>query len=449
MTGLGGPYIMTTQTAVCVTMLSFGTCAALAVPVSAQAQDGDAAAIEALIDGASSPDKALAMARQQAQSGDITGATATLERVLLTHQDAHDVRIFYAGLLCQLDDPQGARVEVTKLDKQAIDDKDWNAANAACGGALIRPAAAQPASPTGFAGEAYVGLAYDGDALGPLITQLDLPGVATPTQSGLGLIAGVRGAYKSPAYFDTGGLYAGGSIRGKRSVDGPAQKYMLADIRLGYGRQSSGGRQSNGSDYAVGVVLRHSSLFGNAYVTEYGGQAELGFKTKGDNRIALRGEAVYQDYAKLGPGKQGQGWRFDLSASFEKPLSETSFITTGAAVELKEGKVKEASYTGARIFAAYRGTVGDKGHYFNLSSTLRRIDFKDRPPVLDRKDTRFFARGAYGLPLGKSGVKLEGAVSYTSRSITNRATVNPAPPFPKKLADYGSFGAEVRLLWKF
>ena len=418
-----------------------GAFAGASVPFAVQAQETEA--LDALIDGAANPDQAMAQARQQAQSGDLTGAASTLERALLINQNAHDLRLFYAGLLCQLDDGQGARVEVSKLDKQAIDDAAWDAANTACGGALVRPAAPKAQSGSGFDGEAYVGMAYDGDALGPLIIQIDLPNVATPSKSGLGIIAGVRGAYRSPSYTSGGGLYAGGGIRLKHSVDGPDQKYLLTDMRVGLGRQSES------TDYAFGAAIRHTNLLGNAYGTDYGGQAELGIKAGNGSRIVLRGEAVYQDYATIGLGPLAKGWRFDLSATYVKQISVNSLFIASAALELKDAKSRELGYTGARVFAAYQANIGDSGHYFNLSSTVRFINFKDKPPVQDRKDTRVFVRGAYGLPLGDSGFKLEGAVSYTSRSISGKATVSPPPLLVTKLANYDSVGAELRLIFKF
>jgi hypothetical protein len=424
-------------------LLACVTFGGMVSPVIAEAQEAGAEELDALADAATSDQSALSTARAQAQAGDLTGAAATLERRLLSAPNANDVRLFYIGLMCQLDDAQGARVELTKLDRQALDDGAWDAANQACGGTLSRPAAPQATGQTGLSGEAYAGLAFDGDALGPLAAQFEIPNLPTPRKSGLSAIAGLRANYKADGYYDGGGLYAGAGIRVKHSVDGPDQKYLLGDARIGYGRQSGGG------DYAIGAVIRHNRLFGNPFVTEYGGQAEVGFRSGDAGRVVVRGEAVYQDYAKTGLGAAGKGWRFDLSASYEKQLSENSFVAAGAALELKDARVKDFGYRGGRVFAAYQTGVGDKGHYFNLSSTLRFVDFKDSPPVLDRKDTRFFARAAYGLPVTDNGLKLEAAINYTVRGVNNRVTANPPPALVIGVADYRSFGAEMRLLWKF
>ena len=410
---------------------------------AAYAQEASEADIDALVDGSSSPSKAITTARGQAQAGDLTGAAATLERALLADPNANDVRVFYTGLLCQLDDAQGARVELGKLNGQKFDEQIWADANRACGGGLTRPEAPASGGRTGLSGEIFVGVGFDSDAVGPLAVQFNSPILPVATDSGFAVIAGARISGKGSNYYSGGDAYGSAAIRTKKSFEGPRQNYDTVELRAGFGRQSGS------SDFAVGGVMRHARLFNSEYVSEYGGQVELGVAHTANSRIALRGEAVYQDYASIGPGNAGQGWRMDFSASFEKQLGEDSFLVIGAGAELKDAKVKDNGYTGVRVFAAYRTPVGNNGHYFNLSTTLRHIDFKDNPPVLDRKDTRVFARAGYGIPLTDTGLTLEGALSYTVRSVKNRATVTPAPAFVGGLADYDSLGAEIRLSWKF
>ena len=417
--------------------------ASMWVAPAAYAQEASKADIDALIDGSSSPDKAIVTARGQAQAGDLTGAAATLERALLADPDANDARVFYTGLLCQLDDAQGARVEVAKLSGQKFSDQLWADANTACGGGLARPEAPSSGGKTGLSGDVFVGIGFDSDAVGPLAVQFVTPLLPVQTDSGFAVIAGARVSGKGSNYYGGGDVYGSAAVRTKKSFDGPRQNYDTAEVRLGFGRQSGG------SDFAVGGVFRHARLFSSPYVSEFGGQVEVGLAHTKNSRIAIRAEAVYQDDASIGPGNAGQGWRMDISASYEKQLGEDGFFVLGAGAELKDGRVKDTGYTGARVFAAYRTAVGDNGHYFNLSTTVRHVNFKDNPPVLDRKDTRIFARAAYGIPLTDTGLTLEGALSYTVRSVQNRVTAIPAPPLVARVADYDSLGAEVRISWKF
>jgi Tetratricopeptide repeat len=405
------------------------------------AQDTDTSELNGLIDAAATPKGAIAAARTMAGAGDLAGAAATLERALLADPNANDVRLLYTAMLCRLDDAQGARVELARLTGQKTGDGAWADVTAACGADLARP---EPAAGSAklFGGELFAGLAFDSDALGPLATLLDFPGVPTPTQDGLSIIAGARLSGRSSSFDGDGGLYGGISIRAKNSFDGPRQTYEFGDVTVGYGRGGAG------TGYKVGAVLRHARLFGNPYVTEYGGQGEISLPAGEDQRVRLRAEAVYQDYSGVGPGVAGEGMRYDLSAALEGKTAGDGRYAIGIGAELKDGRVKDFGYVGVRAFAAAQWPVGDQGHYVNLSSTLRFIDFKDNPPVLDRKDTRIFARAAYGLPISTDRLFVEAGVNYTARLINNRITA-PPPPVAIGVADYDSVGAELRLVFKF
>ncbi|MEO8374392.1 MAG: hypothetical protein ABI471_04150, partial [Sphingomonas bacterium] len=75
----------------------------------------------------------MALARQQMRNGDLTGAVATLERVLINHPDSGDVLLFHASLLCRLDDAGGARLEIDEVRGRATPGQAWAEATTACG----------------------------------------------------------------------------------------------------------------------------------------------------------------------------------------------------------------------------------------------------------------------------------------------------------------------------
>jgi hypothetical protein len=122
-------------------------------------------------------------------------------------------------------------------------------------------------------------------------------------------------------------------------------------------------------------------------------------------------------------------------------------VSIGAAVERKQAKSRDNGYWGGRAFASYQTQLGDTGQYINMIAMVRFVDFAKLPPIQSRKDTRFYARAAYGLPLVADRLFIEGAASYTARSISSGKTA--AATTVLNLADYGSFGAELRLVWKF
>lgn len=102
--------------------------AALLAP-AAVAQD-DA---ETLVAASRQVDSGMALARRQIAASDLTGALATLERVLFAYPEIVPPRLLYASLLCRLDDRQGAELELGLLAGKRIADSDWAGVTAACG----------------------------------------------------------------------------------------------------------------------------------------------------------------------------------------------------------------------------------------------------------------------------------------------------------------------------
>lgn len=405
--------------------------AAIAGPALAQSEQD----IEALIAESQTPVDAIATARQQLAAGDLTGAAATLDRALLENPNANDARLLYAGTLCRLGDPQGARIEMGKLDRQDVSQAMFDEANQACGGALAHPAPVEAGSSSGVSGEIYGGLAYDYDAAGALALQTEFFGSAR-RNDGFSLIGGARLAARSSGYVGHGGLYGGFSATSKHDISGPRLDYDIGEVRAGFG--SSAGDIG----FSIGPVLRHIRLFNDPYVTEYGGQGELLFGGARSHHVRLRLEGVHQNYNNGNfPGNDADGLRFDLSAAYEARVGERGYVTLGAAAELKDADVRNFGYRGGRVFAAYQLSFANRD-YLTLSGTVRHIDFRNAAFVSDRKDTRAYGRLAYAIALGERGLFVEGAATYTYR----KAKISDSF---FKLRTYSSPGAEARLIWKF
>jgi hypothetical protein len=110
------------------------------VPPPAEAQTGAAAALDPLVFASRQVDSGMALARRQADSGDLAAALATVERVMLAHPEAVEARLVHVVLLCRIDDPEGARSELEQLAGHPVSDRSWADVTAACG-AMPRPAA--------------------------------------------------------------------------------------------------------------------------------------------------------------------------------------------------------------------------------------------------------------------------------------------------------------------
>ncbi len=407
-------------------------------PIPAWAQD-DEQAIATLVEESSSPASAMATARELTAAGDLTGAAAALERALLADPNANDARLLYAATLCRLGDPQAARIEIGKLDRQDISPAVWAEADQACGGAVRQPVAADSAGDGGLTGEVYAGLAYDGDAAGAIALQTDFGFGSIDSDDGLAAVSGARLNWRSDGFASHGGIYAGAGLTSKHDLSGPDLDYDIGYFRAGYG--SLGGKVG----YAIGAVVEHTRLLGDPYVTEYGAQGELVFGNARSRRIRLRAEAVAQDYKDGFPGNFADGGRFDLSGALESRLGERGYYTVGIGGELKTADQKSFGYRGGRLFAAAHLGL-HRRNYLSLSGTLRYVDFRDDPPFADRKDVRGFARAAYGVPLGDGGLFVEAAGSYTLRKVSLSGTTGGSVP---DLKTYRSPGAELQLIWKF
>lgn len=99
----------------------------------ARVQTDAVAELNALAEASQDVETGMALARSQAESGDLTAALATVERVLLAHPEADEARLIHASMLCRVDDPAGARSELDQFAGRPIPDESWAEIIAACG----------------------------------------------------------------------------------------------------------------------------------------------------------------------------------------------------------------------------------------------------------------------------------------------------------------------------
>ena len=227
-------------------------------------------------------------------------------------------------------------------------------------------------------------------------------------------------------------MYGGLAVRSKNDLSGPTSDYQIGEVNFGYGHQSGQGGMS------FGAVVRHGRINGQGFVTEFGVQSEHSFGSGDHSRIIVRGEVLRQDYNGSTAFFSRDGERYDLSVALESRPTEDKVITIGLGLEHKNAKTRTEGYSGARLFAGARLPLGDNGTYANLSSTYRYSNYKDPLIGAGKVDNRLFNRVAIGMPIG-GGMNIEGAVSHTLRGYNKAINLN----------NYSSFGAELRLIWKF
>ncbi len=393
--------------------------ASLGWSVPALAQDSEVAALDQLVERSASVNSAIELAREQAAAGDLLGAAATYERVLIADENADEARLAYAAILCRLDDRQSARLELRALNGAGGSQAARDEVAKACG-------VAAPGRPrkSGLSGGIGVGLAYESDALGALQV---FPTFFSPSDDGLGVIAnaslnGRFGEGSGYAYMDAWG-------QAKTDLTGPQEDYQIGSLSLGYGTSWSN------KDLKLGGVIRHGRISGVENFTEYGGEVELTSASSEGNRTTVRAEAVWQHdpFGFIG------GMHYDLAAYYDVRDSARLTWFIGAGAEIKEADFTSDKYVAGRMMAGFDRLLDSRGTYANLSSTMRYVVFGDEEFVPLRRDLRIFTRAAIGTPLVKSGLNIEAAVSHSYRDYSKSSL----------LADYSSFGGSLSLIWKF
>jgi hypothetical protein len=100
-------------------------------------QSDEASDLDALSRASDDAKQGLALVREQTSLGDLTGAMATLERVMINHPDSSEAQLLHASLLCRLDDRAGAQGEFASLRKSDFRGQAWKDANAPCQDAVV------------------------------------------------------------------------------------------------------------------------------------------------------------------------------------------------------------------------------------------------------------------------------------------------------------------------
>lgn len=396
----------------------------------AAAQDARGADIDALISATETDAGALALARRQAGSGDITGAAVTLERSLLLRsgRGSDEVRLYYASVLCRLGDPQRGAYQMAMVHDSGL--AGWNETRQACGPVPSRGARANG---DGVTGSLSIGLGYESDAYGALTIQFDTAPFPPIRDGGAALVgsADINARFASRR---SGHGYASASLQSSNSMSGPDIDFHLGAVRAGYAAYLGGpDRQISG-----GAVVRHAIVLGDAFLTEYGAEAEYSVGGE-DSRWRVNLTAVDQDYQSVLIPTERDGGRYEVGFTYSRATTAERFWTAGAAIEAKDAKQLELGYVAGRVFAAMQTPIPDHDAYFRASGVLRYADYDDTVLAPDRRETRVYLRAGVGVPLARDGLSLEAATTYSARWYDDASMME----------DYSSFGAELRLVYRF
>ena len=411
--------------------------------VPAAAQD-----FEAVFAAPDDPELNLEFARRAADAGDLNSAAGALERVLIADPNRHSTRLFYAVILYRLDDLQGARDQLALLDGVAL--TPLQRAEADRNRARIE----RSRSRTRISGSLSAALTYEEDAAGALTTQFDslFPG-SVSEEGGAAVFAGRLTATHD---LEAAGYSVFGTIGGldRSTFDDIDGDFRRGDLEAGL---SYVGRKNS---WNISAVARALDLFGDPYMREVGVKAQARWRTSPLTTFSVSAEAASQTFDEPAVdavasfiGGDRDGWRYDLNFAVTHRLSTRSSVGVSAGWQEKQADYEPFGYSGPSIQARF-DTSSRRGQYLAISGGLQWLDYDAPDPVFigfaapAREDARSWARVAVGAPIsaftaaGATGdwrqdVGLEGALTYGARD-----SLEP-------LADYDSWGAELRLTWRF
>lgn len=403
---------------------------------------------EAVLAAPDDPDINLSYARQAVDAGDLSGAAGALERVLIADPNRHGARLLYAVILYRLEDLQGARDQLDLLDPVTLTPLQRAEAT------RYRAKIERGRAATRFNGSLSAALTYEEDAAGALTAQFD--SVLNPVSEEGG--AAVVSARLSIAHdlAPVSGHAAYGTVAGYDkstfgSVDGDVRR---GDLEAGV---SYVGRLNS---WSLGAVARALELRNEPYLVETGVRAQGSWRISNATTVSVVGEAVNQrfdepavDAVALIIGGDRDGRRYDLSLGVSHRLSARSSVGVSVGWQDKQADYAPFGYSGASLQGRYSAGMR-RGEYLTVSGGLQWLDYDAPDPVFigpatpAREDVRKWARVAVGAPIsaftpaGSTGdwrqdVGIEAALTYGGRD-------SGAP-----LADYESWGAELRLSWRF
>lgn len=411
---------------------------------------GPAAAqdFEAVFAAPDDPDLNLEFARRASDAGDLNSAAGALERVMIADPNRHSARLFYAAVLYRLDDLQGARDQLALLEGVTLTPLQRAEAD------RYRARIERSRSPTRFSGSLSAGLTYEDDAAGALTTQFDsvLPGPVSEEGGAAVFSARLTAAHDlEAAGYSVFGTIGGYDRSTFDDIDGDVRRGDL-EAGLSYiGRQNS---------WTLSAVARALDVLGDPYMREVGIKGQARWRPSSVTTFSVSAEATSQtfdepavDAVALFIGGDRDGWRYDLNFGVTHRLSARSNVGVSASWQDKQADYEPFGHSGPSVQARF-DTSSRRGQYLAISGGLQWLDYDAPDPVFigfaapAREDVRSWARVAVGAPLsaftaaGATGdwrqdVGVEGALTYGARDSI-------AP-----LADYDSWGAELRLTWRF
>lgn len=341
----------------------------------------------------------LAWARTQIRSGDILGASATLERLLLNSPNQAEIRVLYAIVLYRLDNITAAEQQLDIVMRYKMPTSLRNELR------RYRREIARRKKQTRFAFLKHAAYAFDSNRnAGPGSGQIDtfigrftLPGDSNKSDSSL------RNLMRLSVEHDLG-------FQAQHRLFGSATFYHGEQFRLDEFTLTS-------LEMAAGAILdftpfevvprfywRHTRLSHEDFLGVLGGQVQVQFTYKRRLKLFALFQVEAQSYRDIfeAPANRlrtGPEYRAGFGAHFI--LSPSMRLSGGVTAIRKLATGNFNDYTGALVFLEHLWTFG--GGSFLLSRFAWEFDLYDEPDTFispnTRRDHIFRLGTTFGVPI--------------------------------------------------
>lgn len=383
----------------------------------------------------------LAYALKLVREGHLNSAAATLERLLLVHPEADDVRLTYMIVLMRLDDMTGAKREADVLASRKLSGRLAGEYERYAKQIVAR------AKPTKIA--AYLGSGFRVDAG---VSQFDDPAIQNRHKQDV--------SYISMAGLSVTHDFSSGFIdRAFAQFDmGSTMHARDDDFNFLTGKAEAGIEKRFDN-----LVLRlagfgsGSMVGGEAYGREFGGRATATYEIS--SLVKVFADTSYSTYAyddiKVAQNEvlhDGTGWRAGGGVILQ--LNDQHQITLQGHWAEKDARADIYSYTMRDIEARWLGTFSG-GQYMTVSGRYAEYDYDAYDAQYDatREDTYFRARVSYGLPMRtlaeKAGIDTSGFFFNFGELVLQTSVDYVRQDSNITVFDFSSVGGEVLLTRRF
>ena len=279
-------------------------------------------------------------ARQQVRRGDLKGAAATLQRILLVNPDLPRVRLFYAVVLYRLDDLTEAQLELQRLSALKITDDVRKELDG------YLDAIAKRQKRDHLSGQLGIGWEFDDNRN------------ASPA-SGRYLFLGTPINASSPRTDDTSALFLAG-VEERHTFSGNneafvslnyfrAEQTQLKNLNLQAYSLTAGDSLRTPWDFTVkpSAIYNHVLLAQSTFLRDRGADIRVERKISQSTLFFADLRDVYSDYVSVPSFLSAHdftGMRMDLSAGAERVLSPRQKVTVSADYGVKHSLQNAFAY---------------------------------------------------------------------------------------------------------